>query len=162
MSLQLHVIAGPDVGRTFTLQDADDSLVGRGQNCLYRLNDPRASRSHAFIKLEADRATVVDNGGSGGVLVNGAPVKSQLLKLGDVIQVGDTQLRLTMGDFPLNVALAAMAGAATMPPPQTPCPDTVECLAGETLGHYEIGPIIGRGRVGIVFHANDPRDNRAV
>ena len=29
-----------------------------------------------------------------------------LVKPGDVIQVGDTQLRVQMGDFPLNIALA--------------------------------------------------------
>jgi pSer/pThr/pTyr-binding forkhead associated (FHA) protein len=104
MNLQLHVISGPDVGRMFTLQTSDDSLLGRGQNCLYRLNDPRVSRSHAFIQLECERATIVDNGGSGGITVNGSPVKSHVLKLGDVIQLGDTQVRVQMGDFPIDVA----------------------------------------------------------
>lgn len=118
MSLQLHVIAGPDAGRTFTIQSSEDSLLGRGQNCLYRLNDPRVSRSHALIRLDADRATIVDNGGSGGVIVNGAAINEHLLKLGDVIQIGDTQVRVQMGDFPLNVALAAMGGAETVPPPK--------------------------------------------
>src|SRR5436190_19222683 len=103
MSLQLHVVAGPDVGRTFTIQNSEDSLLGRGQNCLYRLNDPRVSRSHAFIRLEGDRATIEDNGGSGGLLVNGAPVKTHVLKLGDLIQLGDTQVRVAMGDFPHDV-----------------------------------------------------------
>lgn len=162
MSLQLHVIAGPDAGRTFTIQDSPDSLVGRGHNCLYRLNDPRASRAHAFIKLEGDRATIEDNGGSGGVIVNGQTVQSHLLKLGDVIQVGDTQLRVAMGDFPLDVALAAMAGSPTMNQPATPSPDALESLVNTTLAHYEIGPVIGKGRVGMVFHATDTKDTRPV
>jgi serine/threonine protein kinase len=162
MSLQLQVIAGPDVGRVFTIQDSTDSLLGRGANCLYRLNDPRVSRSHAFIKLEGERATIEDNGGSGGVIVNGAPIKSHVLKLGDVIQIGDTQVRVQMGDFPLNVALAALAGSPTMPNPTPPNPDELQSLSDTTLGHYEIGPVIGKGRIGMVFHATDTKDQRPV
>src|SRR5205823_1008800 len=145
MSLQLRVIAGPDVGRMFTIQASEDSLLGRGHNCLYRLNDPRVSRSHAFIKLEGDRATIVDNGGSGGVSVNGAQVESQPLKLGDVIQIGDTKVRVEMGDFPLDVALAALAGSPTMAIPAVPTAEALQPLVNTTLGHYEIGPVIGRG-----------------
>jgi eukaryotic-like serine/threonine-protein kinase len=162
MSLQLHVIAGPDVGRMFTIQNSDDSLLGRGQNCLYRLNDPRVSRSHAFIKLEGDRATIVDNGGSGGVCVNGATVKSHVLKLGDVIRIGDTQVRVQMGDFPLDIALAALAGSPTHPAPAAPSPDVLESLANTKLAHYEIGPVIGKGRIAMVFQATDTKDNRPV
>jgi pSer/pThr/pTyr-binding forkhead associated (FHA) protein len=107
MSLQLHVLAGPDTGRTYTLQEGPDLMLGRGQACLYRLNDPRVSRCHCRIELHADRATVLDSGGAGGVRVNGAPVRRQALKPGDVLQVGDTQLRLTTGDSPLDVTPAA-------------------------------------------------------
>src|SRR5262249_10851621 len=117
MSLQLHVISGPDAGRAFTLQEGADLMLGRGHNAFYRLNDPRASRSHGQLVLKGDQATVICNGGSGGTLVNGAAVREHTLKLGDVIQVGDTQLRLQMGDFPLDVALAAIGSRTTVPPP---------------------------------------------
>src|SRR5438067_13458921 len=117
MSLQLNVVTGPDAGRTFTLQEGANLMLGRGQHAFYRLNDPRVSRSHCQIVLEADRATVVCNGGSGGTKVNGTAVQTQALKLGDILQVGDTQLRLQMGDFPLDVALAAVGGHGTLPPP---------------------------------------------
>src|SRR5205085_412824 len=33
---------------------------------------------------------------------------------------------------------------------------------GQTLGHYDIGPVIGRGSSCIVFHATDTKDNRPV
>src|SRR4029079_17214893 len=98
MSLQFNVLTGPAAGRTFTLQQGADLMLGRGQHSFYRLNDPRVSRAHCQLLLENDSATVVCNGGSGGTLVNGAAVQKQVLKLGDVIQVGDTQMRLQMGD----------------------------------------------------------------
>jgi serine/threonine protein kinase len=163
MSLQLHVVAGPDAGRSLTLQEGADLMLGRAQNAFYRLNDPRASRSHCQLLLEGDRVTVVCNGGSGGTLVNGTAVKKKVLKLGDVLQVGDTQLRLQMGDFPLDVALGALGAHAPLPEARAPpSPDALAALSGQTLAHFEIGPVIGRGRVGMVFHATDTKDNRPV
>lgn len=162
MSLQLFAIAGPDTGRSFTLQSGANLMFGRAQNSFYRVNDPRVSRSHCQVLLESDRVTVICNGGSGGTKVNGVAVQNHVLKLGDVIQIGDTQLRLQMGDFPLNVALAAVGHAQTVGPTNQPAPDELESLCSQTLSHYEIGPVIGNGRVGMVFHATDSKDNRTV
>ncbi len=160
MSLQFTVIAGPDAGRTFTLQEGADLMLGRAQNAFYRVNDPRVSRSHCQLLLQGDQVTVVCNGGSGGTKVNGATVQKQVLKLGDVLQVGDSQMRLQMGDFPLDVALAAARATPAAAP--APPPDELEALGGQTLGHYEIGPVIGKGHIGVVFHATDTKDNRPV
>lgn len=163
MSLQLVVIAGPDAGRALTLQTGDDLMLGRAQNVFYRVNDPRVSRSHCQLLLEGDRVTVICNGGSGGTLVNGHKVDRQVLKLGDVLHVGDTQLRLQMGDFSLDVAMAGLKGASTIAQAAlAPSPDKLEMLVGQTLAHYEIGPVIGKGHVAMVFHATDSKDNRPV
>jgi serine/threonine protein kinase len=163
MSLQLNVISGPDAGRAFTLQEGADLMLGRGQHSFYRLNDPRVSRSHCQLVLKGDQVTVVCNGGSGGTKVNGTAVQERQLKLGDVIQVGDTQLRLQMGDFPLDVALAAIGSHTTLPPPApAPSPEKLEALSGQALAHYEIGPVIGTGHTAMVFHATDTQDDRPV
>jgi serine/threonine protein kinase len=163
MSLQLLVIAGPDKDRVFTVQAGPDLLLGRGSHAFYRVADPRVSRSHCQLLLEGDQVTVIDNGGSGGTHVNGKPVIRQTLQLGDVVQVGDSQLRLQLADFPLDVALGAVnqapIPAATAPPPR---PEQLESLSGHGLGHYDIGPVIGRGTSSVVFHATDTRDDRSV
>jgi serine/threonine protein kinase len=164
MSLQFVVVAGPDRGRTFTIQPGDGLLLGRGEKPFYRLTDPRVSRNHCQVLLEGEQVTVLDNGGSGGVRVNGQPVQRQALRLGDLVAVGDTQLRLLMGDFPLDVALGAVA-AAPPPPPAPPSAESlneVRALTGQTLSHYEIGHVLGEGANGIVFFATDTKDNRPV
>src|SRR5262249_10173726 len=112
MSLQLLVIAGPDKGRAFTLQNGTDLMLGRGSQSLYRLSDPRVSRAHCQLLLEGEQAVVVDNGGKGGTLVNNKPVQRQALKPGDVLHIGDTQLRLQIGDFPVEVAIGAIQPSA--------------------------------------------------
>jgi serine/threonine protein kinase len=166
MSLQLLVVAGidQDKGRVFTLQAGAEQMIGRSQTALYRLSDPRVSRGHAQILLEGDQATVICNAGSGGTFVNNAKVTRQVLKLGDVIQVGDTRLRLQMGDFPLDVALGA-AGQGAAPGVAAaglPRVDQLAGLSGTTLSHYDIGPVIGTGNTCVVFHATDTHDNRSV
>jgi serine/threonine protein kinase len=160
MSLQLLVIAGADKGRAFTLHSGPDLILGRSAQAYYQVNDPRVSRNHCQVLNDGDNVTVVCNGGSGGTLVNGKPVKRQALKLGDVVQVGDTQLRLQVGDLPLDVALAH-APAASAPAPAK-APERLESLSGQTLSHYDVGPVIGRGSSCLVFHATDTKNSRPV
>ncbi|MFO0811072.1 MAG: FHA domain-containing serine/threonine-protein kinase [Gemmataceae bacterium] len=163
MSYQFHVIAGPDTGRSITLQTGDALMLGRSHDAFYRINDPRVSRSHCQIKLDGDRVTVDCNGGSGGTKINGQVVKTKTIAPGDVLEVGDTKLRLAMGDFPMDVVKAAVAGASTVgPTAAAPSPDKLEALSGKTLSHYEIGPAIGKGRVGMVFQAHDTKNGRDV
>ena len=162
MSFQLVAIAGPDKDRLFTVQPGADLMLGRSAQAYYRVNDPRVSRSHCQVLLEGEQVTVVCNGGSGGTLVNGKPVKRHVLKLGDVLQVGDTQLRLSMGDFPLEDALGAVRKAAPAAPAPAANPEQLTELSGQKLSHYDIGPVIGKGSSSIVFHAADTKDNRSV
>jgi Protein kinase domain/FHA domain len=161
MSLQFQIVSGPDTGRTHTVQPGNDMIVGRGNHAYYRLNDPRVSRSHCQIDIEGDQVTVICLGGSGGTRVNGKAVQKQLLELGDVVQVGDTQLRLQMGDFPLEDAMAAMR-TANPEPQKAPDPEKLETLSGTKLGRFDIGPVIGRGTTSMLFCANDTEENRPV
>jgi serine/threonine protein kinase len=163
MSLQLAVIAGPDAGRSFILHTGPDLMLGRSPNAYYRVNDPRVSRNHAQVQLTGDQVTIVCAGGSGGTLVNGKKVTRQVLLPGDVLQVGDTQLRLQIGDYAPDVAEAhARRAAAPGAQAQEPKVDLLTVLSGQTLSHYEIGPVLGTGRSGVVFCANDTKDNRPV
>ncbi|HEV3143961.1 MAG TPA: FHA domain-containing serine/threonine-protein kinase [Gemmataceae bacterium] len=156
MSWQLHIIAGPDGGKALTLQPGSDMMIGRGEKSFYRLSDPRVSRSHCEITMENDVVTLSCHGGSGGTKVNGKTVTKQKLKLGDVIQIGDTQLRLQMGDFPVSVAMGALDPNAKPADGKATSLAEVEALVGKKLGRYDIGPvIIGRGNSSIVFFAND-------
>lgn len=162
MSLELAVVAGPDKGRTFTLNVGKDLILGRSAQAHYQINDPRASRNHCVIALEGDQVNLTCNGGSGGTLVNGQKIQTQKLKPGDVVQVGDTQLRLQLGDQPLDVALAQSAGAKASAAKPAGKVDQLADLVGKALSHYEITMPIGTGRTGMVFHATDTKDDRPV
>jgi serine/threonine protein kinase len=162
VSLELYVIAGPDKDQSFTLNVGTNLMLGRSAQAHYQLSDPHASRNHCQIVLEGDDVFVVCNSASGGTFVNGQKVQKQRLKIGDVIQVGDSKLRLQVGDLPIDVALAQAAGAKQGSKSPAAKVDKLAGLVGSNLAHFEINMVIGTGRSCMVFHAADKDDNRPV
>src|SRR4051812_39589264 len=135
MSLQLVVIAGPDKGKQFVLNAGGDLMLGRSAQAHYQLSDPHVSRNHCQVLLESDAVTVIDNGGQGGTLVNGKPVKRQRLAPGDVLQLGASQLRVQIGDLPLSTVQAIAGQVATRPsgPQPAATAEKLSSLSGQTL-----------------------------
>lgn len=162
MALQFLVVAGPDQGRVFTLNAGTGLMLGRSAQAQYQLNDPRVSRNHCQVLLEGDAVVVECNGGSGGTLVNGKQVQRQALKPGDVLKVGDTQLRLQIGELSLDVAKAQTTPPREAAPAAAARIEQLADLVGKTLAHYEISMVIGTGRSCVVFHATDTNDHRPV
>src|SRR5262249_8221554 len=66
------------------------------------------------------------------------------------------------GDFPLDVALGAVQATPAASAAPAAAPDKLTALSGQTLSHYDVGPVIGQGRCSVVFHATDTKDNRSV
>jgi serine/threonine-protein kinase len=54
-----------------------------------------------------------------------------------------------------------MHPAAELPIPRLPA-DRLNELAGSTLGHFTLGPVLGEGHTGMVFKAKDLKSNRTV
>lgn len=71
-------------------------LIGRGDSCDMKLNDPSASRVHCRVIAHGDRVTLYDAGSRWGTFVNGKRVSECDLWPGDRIQVGETSLLLKM------------------------------------------------------------------
>lgn len=93
MGLQLRIVAGPDEGKTFSLNAGETFQIGRGMDTQTKLHDPRVSRNHCSISVTDDEATLVDSGSTGGTFVNGQRINERLLRSGDIIRVGGTQLQ---------------------------------------------------------------------
>jgi pSer/pThr/pTyr-binding forkhead associated (FHA) protein len=162
MSLQLVVVAGPDQGKAFTLNVGSNLMLGRSAQAQYVLSDLSVSRNHCQILLQGDEILLRCSSNSSGTFVNGKKIQEQRLKPGDLIQVGNTQLRLTIGDLPLDVALAQSAGAGTLPAEVAARKmQKLETLVGTTLAHYDITSVVGKGHAGLVFPTTDNKDNRA-
>src|SRR4029077_18698091 len=94
MQMQLVVIAGPDEGRNFPIAVGQSFAIGRGQDTLTKLQDPRVSRNHCLLDTSGGRVSLTDGGGVSGTLVNNAKISHAELRPGDLIQIGETTLRL--------------------------------------------------------------------
>ena len=92
----LSVVSSPTlpVGRRLTIVDA--TTVGRSPGCAVQLDhDEYVSSRHALITPADNGVWVEDLGSTNGTFVDGARVtSSRLLQAGNVIRIGDTQLRV--------------------------------------------------------------------
>src|SRR5262249_7753124 len=152
MGMQLLVIAGPDKGRSFPLNAGESILIGRSQAIPNRLTDPHVSRVHCEVQVEGDRITLTDSNSVAGTFVNGKKIAQQQLRPGDVIEVGGTQLRC----HPAGLAAPTPADQSPLAPvtplqarPAAPAADQLSALTGQTLSHYEVGPVLAKGQSGV-------------
>ncbi|RPI51916.1 MAG: FHA domain-containing protein [Chloroflexi bacterium] len=81
---------GPE--REFGLSKASVTL-GRALSNDIVLGDSRASREHARLECGPQGCEIVDLGSSNGTRLNGNPVQREVLKPGDVVGLGSSQLR---------------------------------------------------------------------
>src|SRR5689334_7982285 len=91
------------IARSFSL-GMDPILVGRGQECAIRSEDPRVSRNHARFYVDQGTLWVEDLGSSIGIFVGANKVKRAAVPVGEIIIVGSLMIRL-------------MPASGTLPPP---------------------------------------------
>ncbi len=158
MQCQLVVIAGPETGRTFAVEDGQTLVIGRGQASDTQINDPRMSRVHCRLMIDKGKAVLVDAGGRGTTLVGGQPITERELQPGEVFQAGDTHIRYQLDRPQEATTMAGLQafGRPKPPPPITPLDD----LVGHSLAHYRLDAIIARGASGVVFKATDTERDR--
>ncbi len=161
MTKRLTVIKGPDAGKLFVLCDAYNLLFGRGKHADSRLSDLRVSRVHCEVELLRSGKALVTDLESSGTFVNGQKISEQVLKIGDVVRIGETEMRYEDHSDPHE--------APTVPPPGAPparpvilSANRLNELTGSRLSHYDIGVVIARGNSGLIFKAQDFKNDRLV
>jgi pSer/pThr/pTyr-binding forkhead associated (FHA) protein len=88
----LTIIEGPGKGTSKPLSGSL-MIVGRSKNADLQVEDPQVSRRHLEIKVEAE-GVFVENKSAQTALLNGKALMGVVsLNAGDVLQIGDTQLR---------------------------------------------------------------------
>jgi len=95
----LQIQTGLRAGETWYLM-APRVTIGRGQSNDLILPDERVSRHHACIEQGGQQFILSDLGSSTGTLVNGQPVTQHPLQPGEVVQLGNTQMRFELGVIP--------------------------------------------------------------
>ncbi|MHA7631878.1 FHA domain-containing protein [Corallococcus sp. M7] len=90
---KLVVVAGPMEGEEFALSELEYT-VGRSTDNPICIQDTSVSRKHVTLRKESAGWMVSDMGSGNGTIVNGEPIAEEtLLANGDVITLGDSELR---------------------------------------------------------------------
>ncbi len=76
----------------------DHTYIGRMAENHIALDDPLVSRSHAVIERREDGYFIVDQQSENGVFLNGIKVEQAPLKPGDVVKIGEHELRFIIAE----------------------------------------------------------------
>lgn len=148
------MLAGPEAGRTITLDDGATLKIGRGQASDMRLNDPRISRVHCTLEVGPEGVILSDAGSSGGAFVGGQKITKHRLASGDEIQIGDSKLRFE----------SAAAKVRQPSPGKSPAPKmsgkSLNELVGQSLGNFKLDRILHTGGTSVLFQATDEQKSR--
>jgi len=142
--------------------------IGRGSECEVRLADPSVSRLHCRIQCDKNSARLIDAQSRWGTRVNGILVHETLLKHGDLIEVGDTVLRIeSIAESPHTTVSLSPVGscpASDSLDQEVESDDSADASSpyviaqdweAQRLHRFRIGGLIARARTGLVFHATD-------
>jgi len=156
MQAYLRVTAGPDAGRNIELTEGATLTIGRSEKSDTHLHDLGVSRLHCELRWEGSKFNLVDMDSVSGTLVDGQKITEHDLKHGQEFQVGVTRFKLYASG--IGTAQTVMADQK---PARELKPDEV-ALTGKTISHYELGPLVAKGRTGTVYKARDTRDGKEV
>ncbi len=95
MSAKIQVILGPDCGQTFLIPANGCLNIGRSHTTDTKLSDLAVSRLHCRIEFDGQQA-VLFNISTKGTRVNDKPTDQKQLHHGDIIRIGDTEIRFAL------------------------------------------------------------------
>jgi serine/threonine protein kinase len=144
--------------------DGETLVIGRGETTGTRLRDARVSRVHCQLQVDGGKFVLMHSSSSGTTAVNGKTITQCELRAGDVIRIGDSELRFVLegdaSEATLTSAKAASVAAAQAGPDAKE--DDLSGLVGKSIARYEILRMLAKGTTGVVFQARDTEGNREV
>jgi len=90
--LEAFIVFKPETAEEERIPVGSRLVIGRTADCGLILEDPAASRHHLEIRRENDEYRFRDLGSTNGTLVNGVRREEGVLKPGDRLQIGQTEL----------------------------------------------------------------------
>jgi DNA-binding NtrC family response regulator len=101
----LHVIEGPDAGKSFVSKTPRAS-VGTAEAADFALTDTTVSRFHLQIEIHDGRARCRDGGSLNGTWIDGVSVLDAFLEPRATLALGETRLRFDIGSDHVKVPLS--------------------------------------------------------
>lgn len=145
MRVVFAVIGGPHTGKSFAFEGHEMFLVGRSKQAHFRLaeKDEYFSRNHFLVEVNPPQCRLVDLGSTNGTYVNGQRVVQMDLKDGDLIEGGETVMRVCLEED-AETATRVKQGRppASDVPPMSAMPVAAEATANFVLPPPRDGPCV--------------------
>ena len=152
---KLTISLGGSVLREFEI-DQDRITIGRRPSNDIVLDDSTVSGNHAAV-LNLQNVYIEDLRSTNGTLLNGKPVQKRMLNHGDVITIGQHELRFVdeqAQDFESTVLLAPGTQEAAPAPAKQPCITVMDGpKAGEALALTKSYTTVGKPGVQVAVIA---------
>lgn len=92
----LIVIKGANIGSTFVLNKVGHIIIGRGEECDFRILDLMVSRKHCQIEKRDNKFYITDLNSTNRTKLNGKVIYGgRKIKIDDIIEIGNTALLFT-------------------------------------------------------------------
>src|SRR3954463_9888112 len=93
---KLVCLAGPQAGSEYVLE-GDEMVIGRAADNAISIPDTSVSRKHVLLRNTGSGWAASDMGSGNGTLINSSAIAEETpLSDGDVITLGDTELKLVI------------------------------------------------------------------
>ena len=133
---KLVVLSAGLAGRSYELK-VDKTTIGRVEDNTFQIAESSVSSHHCEILLRGAEVFVKDLNSTNGTFIDGEKISEGVLKPGQVLRLGQIEIRLESGAAPAPPAPAPAAA----PAPLARKPDsTIVMQRGVSLNELEQGP----------------------
>jgi hypothetical protein len=161
---KLVLLSAGLAGRTYELK-VERTTVGRVEDNTFQVAEPSVSSHHCEILLRGSNVVVRDLNSTNGTFINGEKVTESTLKIGQILRLGQIEMRLEPDGpggtpAPSPAPAPAPAAAGTPSPPAKKLDQTMVMQRGVSLTDLEQGARTGGfGTKGTGFSKKDNKVN---
>ena len=141
---KLVILSQGLTGRTHELK-VDKTTIGRLEDNTFAITDPSVSSHHCEVLLRGADVVVRDLNSTNGTYINGEKVTESVLKSGQILRLGQIELRLETETAPVS---------------RKPVDSTMIMQRGVSLTELEAGARGGFDTAGKGFSKKDDKANR--
>ena len=158
---KLVLLSAGMTGRTHELK-VDKTTIGRVDDNTLQIPEPSVSSHHCEILLRGNDVVVHDLNSTNGTFINGEKVTESVIKPGQVLRLGQIEMRLEAETSGAAPALPP-ASAAPASPAKKPVDQTMVMQRGVKLDELEQGTRSqGFDSAGKGFSKKDDRANKII
>jgi hypothetical protein len=157
---KLVLLSAGMTGRIHELK-VDKTTIGRVEDNTFQIPEPSVSSHHCEVLLRGSDIVVKDLNSTNGTFINGEKVSEKVLKPGEVLRLGQIEMRLDTDSSPAPAGAAASpaaAGAGTAG--KKPVDHTMVMQRGVKLGELEQGRAGGFDAAGKGFAKKENKINK--